>query len=270
MPELTPLVELLGHAPMRLVGQVATASNAVFLVEVDELPTRYAVYKPVRGERPLWDFPHGTLAGREYAAWLVSEAAGWGLVPPTVLREGEFGLGAVQLWVGDPFAAADQPDLTDVVDVVPGRTAPDGWLSVLEARSDRGEPVLVVHEDQPDVRAMAVFDAVTNNADRKGSHARRDPQGRLWGFDHGLTMHAEPKLRTALWGWAGQPLPEVEVTHLGELDAALAGGPVAGQLADVLPAADLTALRERTRGLLERPIHPEPSRAWPSIPWPVL
>lgn len=270
MPESTPLVELLGQAPMRLVGQVTTASNAVFLVEVDELPTRYAVYKPVRGERPLWDFPHGTLAGREYAAWLVSEAAGWGLVPPTVLREGEFGLGAVQAWVGDPFAPSDQPDLTDVVDVVRGSTPPDGWLSVLQARSDRGDPVVVVHQDRPDVRAMAVFDAVANNADRKGSHARRDRQGRLWGFDHGLTMHAAPKLRTALWGWAGQALPETEVARLGQLAVALEDGPVADRLDDVLPSADLAALRQRTQALLDRPIHPEPSGAGPSIPWPVL
>ena len=202
--------------------------------------------------RPLWDFPHGTLAGREYAAWLVSEAAGWGLVPPTVLREGEFGLGAVQAWVGDPFAPSDQPDLTDVVDVVRGSTPPDGWLSVLQARSDRGDPVVVVHQDQPDVRAMAVFDAVA-------------------GVDPGrFTMHAAPKLRTALWGWAGQALPETEVARLGRLAAALEDGPVADRLDDVLPAADLAALRQRTRALLDRPIHPEPSGAGPSIPWPVL
>jgi uncharacterized repeat protein (TIGR03843 family) len=248
----------------------------VFLAEIDDLPSRFVVYKPVRGERPLCDFPHGTLAGREYAAYLVSEAAGWHLVPPTAVREGDLGPGAVQVWVGDPYAdtPATSHDTTSgqIVAVVRTGAIPAGWLTVVEGRLDSGAKVTVVHEDSPDVRSMAVFDAVINNADRKGSHALRDDHGRLWGYDHGVSLHVEPKLRTVLWGWAGQPFPPEEMDRLRVLERLLVGpgSHLAAALADALPGDDVSALVNRIKALLVSGHHPQPSRGWPSIPWPVL
>lgn len=259
---------LLHSAELTLVGQISDASNAVFLVEAAGLASRYAVYKPVRGERPLWDFPDGTLAGREYAAYLVSEAGGWHLVPATVLRDGPFGVGAVQRWIGDPFAG---PGDHGVVDVRPRGDIPVGWLHVVDGQVEGGAAVSVVHSAAADVRAAAVFDAVVNNGDRKGSHLVRDESGRLFGFDHGVCFHQEPKLRTVLWGWAGEPLVEDDVTRLRRLDAGLGPtGELRQALEEVLPAADVAALADRVAALLVTVRHPQPTRGWPSIPWPVL
>ncbi|MDP9391893.1 MAG: SCO1664 family protein, partial [Actinomycetota bacterium] len=169
-------LELLREGGIDLEGRLLDASN-VTLVGAIRSRTLEAecVYKPVAGERPLWDFPDGTLAGREISAFLVSEATGWGVVPPTVLREGPFGPGMVQLWV----------DGDDGVD--------------LRA---------FVRRDHPGLRRMAVFDAVVNNADRKGGHIIPTADGHVYGVDHGICFSVDPKLRTLLWRWAGKPLPD--------------------------------------------------------------
>lgn len=264
------LPELLAEAPLTLVGRVATASNGVYLGRLDGGTGGYVAVKPVSGERPLWDFPDGTLAGRELAAYLVSRAGGWDVVPPTVVRDSELGPAAVQWWVGDPFA--DPTDLTDVVRVVPAKREHPGWRPVLDGVDQDGAAVTVVHEDAADVRAVAVFDAVVNNADRKGGHLCRDALGRLWGFDHGLTFHPEPKLRTVLWGWSGQPLTPADRARVAAVADALDDetSPLTRGLAPQLPAADIAALRQRVAALLARPVHPGPPSHRPPVPWPVL
>ena len=192
------------------------------------------VYKPIRGERPLWDFPDGTLAGREVATYLVSEATGWDLVPPTVLRDGPFGTGMCQLWV----------DVDEEVD-----------LQVL-ARSNH-----------PDLRRLAVLDAVVNNADRKGGHLLPTREGRVFGIDHGVCFSSEDKLRTLLWQWRGYPLSDDAVEVLSRLRAELEGD-LAGRLLELLTRREVKRTVTRVDRLLETGVHPEPSEDWPAIPWP--
>lgn len=263
-------VELLTSGELRPEGQLVDASNVALRCEVigSGRATR-ALYKPVRGERPLWDFPEGTLAAREVAAYEVSELGGWGIVPPTVLRDGPFGPGSLQLWIEESTEAPDP-----LVDVVPADDVPDGWLPVLEAEGQSGEPLLVVHADRPELAAMAVLDTVLNNADRKASHLRLDVDGHLHGFDHGVTFHVEPKLRTVLWGWAGRPLPKVEQDRLSGLAEQLAkpSTPLPRRLARLISPAEVRALRERTTALLAAGCYPKPSIGWqgrPAIPWPL-
>lgn len=260
------LTELLQHGEVEVVGRLIQASNATLLVrlELDGHATR-AVYKPVRGERPLWDFPHGTLADREVATRIVCEAFGYDTVPLTVAREtGPFGEGSMQVWVDE---ADDEP----LVDVVDPRRLPAGWLVVLQAEGERGEPVLLVHRDDPELRRMAVLDAVCNNADRKGGHVLRGVDGSVRGVDHGLTFNADDKLRTVLWGWAGEPLSMPERDLLGRLDEELApGGPLAGRLHPLLRRDEVERTRERVTELLEQGTMPEASGGWPAIPWPAV
>ena len=271
--ERTAVDEALRVGTLTVVGRIVDASNVALLVDVREgtggLGPMRAIYKPVKGERPLWDFPEGTLAGREVASALVAEATGYAVVPPTVLRDGPLGVGSVQLWIGDPFATepADGP-----VRVVPVGRLPDGWLGVVDGRLPDGTEVTVVHEDSADLRDAAVLDAILNNSDRKGSHLVRDSRGTLWGFDHGLTFHAEPKLRTVLWGWAGQQLRGSDVERLAALAEQLSDPQhsLTHSLAALLPPEDLTALRARVQRLAVGGIHPRPGGRWPSIPWPAL
>ncbi|MEI2731125.1 MAG: SCO1664 family protein [Dermatophilaceae bacterium] len=272
--DVAEVLDLLEHGTIDVQGRIADASNVALLVEVAGRGTRQirrAIYKPVRGERPLWDFPDGTLAGREVASWLLATALGYGVVPPTVLREGPYGTGSLQEWVGDPFA--DGPDdLTPVVRVVPVGQVPPGWLAVIDGELGGGRAVTVVHEDAADVRGVAVLDAVLNNSDRKGSHLVRDSAGVLWGFDHGLTLHEEPKLRTVLWGWAGQSLREEDLVRLDRLASQLGDEETTLRraLEQLLPRRDVQALLGRTRRLVRDAVHPLPGRGWPSIPWPAL
>jgi uncharacterized repeat protein (TIGR03843 family) len=248
-----------------VIGRIAGSSNMAVLGRIGV--EQYVIYKPVRGERALWDFPDGTLAGREVAAHLVSTLGGWDLVPPTVLRDGPLGPGSVQVWIGDPM---DPPDEDSVVDLVPAGAVPEGWLPVLDGETSTGAEVSVVHQDLADVRSLAVLDAVMNNSDRKGSHCIRDATGRLWGVDHGVCFHATPKLRTVLWGWAGEPLPDADLARLDRLEAALGDPAVHASLAVLLPDRDVTALGTRTRSLLRKRRHPEPTPGWPAVPWPPL
>jgi uncharacterized repeat protein (TIGR03843 family) len=255
--------EALVHGELTVRGQIRDASNAVLYCEsAHEGRTVTCVYKPVRGERPLWDFPDGTLAQREVATYLVSEATGWGLVPPTVLRDGPYGEGMVQLWI-ESAGDEDGALLALTEETVP---AP-GWKAVVEAEVEEGRTALLVHADDARLRRLAVLDAVVNNADRKGGHLLPAADGRLYGIDHGVTFHTEDKLRTLLWGWAGEPLPAEAATALGKLSAELSGA-LGERMAELLTAAETAALRARVHRLLETGLHPVPGGRWPSIPWP--
>ncbi|WP_199548818.1 SCO1664 family protein [Streptomyces sp. N35] len=257
--------ELLTHGELTVRGRIREASNAVLLCDLSyEGDSAACVYKPVAGERPLWDFPDGTLAEREVAAYEVSEATGWGLVPPTVLREGPYGTGMCQLWIDAPEEPG--PGLLALLDTEePG----EGWKAVAFAEVGEGRQALLVHADDERLRRLAVLDAVINNADRKGGHLLAAPEGHLYGIDHGVTFHTENKLRTLLWGWAGEPLPSWALTALTELSAALAPeGALAVRLGELLTPAEVDATRARVRGLLRSGVHPVPSGEWPAIPWP--
>ncbi|MGI5483681.1 SCO1664 family protein [Streptomyces lavendofoliae] len=257
------LHDLLAKGELTVRGQVREASNAVLLCSVAYEDREVdCVYKPVAGERPLWDFPDGTLAQREVAAYEVSEATGWGLVPPTVLRDGPYGQGMVQQWIeGDPSAS--------LLALVDGEEPGEGWRAVGLAQVDEDRTALLVHADDVRLRRLAVLDAVINNGDRKGGHLLPAPDGRLYAIDHGVTFHVDDKLRTLLWGWAGEPLPAEAAEVLGRLDRSLAPGePLAARLAELITPAELAALRGRVAALRSSGRHPEPSGQWPAIPWP--
>ncbi|WP_406833234.1 SCO1664 family protein [Pedococcus sp. KACC 23699] len=264
-PAEAVLLDVLSREDLEVVGRIADASNFAVLVRVGE-DGPYAIYKPVQGERPLWDFPDGTLAGREVACYLISAAGGWDVVPPTVLRSGPQGLGSVQAWVGDPGDEPKHP-----VDVVAPGKVPSGWLPVLRGENELGEPVVVVHEDSAPARSVAAFDALVNNSDRKGSHLVRDGD-RLRGFDHGVSLHMEPKLRTVLWGFAGDPLPDAELARIAAVCDLLEDeeSELRVDLDALLTINEVAALLRRGRRLLDRAAYPMPSGQWPAIPWPPL
>ncbi|MBX3005275.1 MAG: SCO1664 family protein [Anaerolineales bacterium] len=220
---------------LTLEGQFTWGSNYTFLVRVGaELE---AVYKPVKGEQPLWDFPPETLAGREVAAYLLSEALGWALVPPTVLRaDGPFGPGSLQLRV------AHDPELH--------------YFTFEDAVRQQ-------------LRPAAVFDLLANNADRKGGHVLLGEDGHLWLIDHGICFHEEPKLRTVIWDFAGEPIPAELLEPVRQLQPALAaGGQLLSQLAAYLSPAELEALRQRAAALLAAPHFPQPPEDERYMPWP--
>ncbi|MEU3711393.1 SCO1664 family protein [Streptomyces catenulae] len=249
-------------------GRIEEASNAVlFCTVTHEGRTVDCVYKPVAGERPLWDFPDGNLAQREVAAYEISRATGWGLIPATVLREGPYGPGMVQRWIEVP--EADGEEIPPLLALVEGDEPGPGWKAVGFAETGQGRPALLVHADDVRLRRLAVLDAVLNNGDRKGGHLLPGPGGRLFAIDHGVTFHTDDKLRTLLWGWAGEPLPEEAVTVLERLRTELAEGlPLAARLAELLTTAETAALRARVAALLASGRHPEPGGDWPPIPWP--
>ncbi|MBA2446296.1 MAG: SCO1664 family protein [Nocardioidaceae bacterium] len=255
--------EILTEGSLELTGRLVAASNASFLGEVRldgaALP---CIYKPVRGERPLWDFPDGTLASRERAARLVSEAASWRVVPPTVLRDGRFGPGMCQRWIPVDEERA-------YVDVVSADFDEPGWIAVLEAEDHRGSPVVLIHRDEDRLRDMAIFDAVINNADRKGGHVLVAHDDRLWGCDHGVSFHSDDKLRTVLWGWADDPLRPKDRASLEELTVALEGE-LGSVLATLLSPAEVRALVQRVERLRLTGRMPSPEGSWPAIPWPAF
>ncbi|MGN6576729.1 MAG: SCO1664 family protein [Nocardioides sp.] len=261
----TALRQLLA-GDLEIEGRILPASNATFYGRVRSEHGEVAcVYKPVAGERPLWDFPDGTLARREVAAYVVSEALGWDVVPPTVLRGGPAGHGMVQAW--------REPDpAQDPVDIVPRGQVPAGFLHVLDARDGDDEEVSLVHEDSVPLRRMAVFDVLVNNADRKGGHVLPMSDGHRHGVDHGVCFHVEGKLRTVLWGWAEQPLDADDRSAVERLVEGLgtAGSELAGSLGELLDPAEVDAITARCAGLLARGRMPLPSGAWPAIPWPAF
>jgi uncharacterized repeat protein (TIGR03843 family) len=199
-------------------------------------PRAHCVYKPIAGERPLWDFPMGTLAGREVAAYVVSRAAGWDVVPPTVMRDGPFGPGMCQLWI-DHDADVD--------------------LIALSRRTDHAG-----------LRDMAVFDAVVNNADRKIGHLLPVADGHLYGCDHGVCFAEDYKLRTVLWQWRGKTLPRRSLEALRRLNAQLSDGGLEAELAPLLTGDEIAATKTRVETLLKHRVHPYPPADWPAVPWP--
>ncbi|WP_416485751.1 SCO1664 family protein [Streptomyces sp. CL12] len=253
--------ELLARGELTVRGRIRDASNAaLFCTVAQDGREADCVYKPVAGERPLWDFPDGTLAAREVAAYEVSEATGWGLVPPTVLRDGPYGEGMCQLWI----EVSPEPELLALVD---GEEPEPGWKAIGFAEVGEGRTALLVHADDERLRRLAVLDAVINNADRKGGHLLPTADGRLYGIDHGVTFNAEDKLRTLLWGWAGEPLTAEAVGVLKGLRDAL-DGDLGERLGPLITTAELDATRARVAALLASGLHPEPGGDWPAIPWP--
>jgi uncharacterized repeat protein (TIGR03843 family) len=227
---------LLREGEIAIEGRLIDASNATLYAAVthDDL-TAACVYKPIRGERPLWDFPDGTLAFREVAAYAVSAATGWEVVPPTVLREGPLGEGMVQLWI----------------DVDPEVYAGD-----------------LLRTDHPALRRMAVFDAVVNNADRKGGHLLPIPGGHVYGVDHGVCFHAEPKLRTVLWGWRGRRFTDDELAVLDAVRVEIESGELGETLRALLAEDEVDATLRRVERLISTRRFPHPSPDWPAVPWP--
>ena len=247
LPHLGPVApdvaaRLIAEGELSVLGRLVAASNATLLCRVTlpgdgpgaEPLVGAAIYKPVRGERPLWDFPDGTLAGREYGAFLVSEASGWGIVPPTVLRDGPYGEGMVQLWM----------DVDESID-----------------------RVALVNDADDRLRRIAVFDAVVNNGDRKVGHLLPMPDGAIHGVDHGVCFHRDPKLRTVLWAWRGKRMRKDEVETVERLEEALAGD-LGRALREHVTSAELRETRRRARRLIEERRFPQPSPDWPAIPWP--
>ena len=263
--------EALHCGQLEILGRIRSASNATFLCQA----TRgdhgvHCVYKPIAGEQPLWDFPDGTLAGRELGAYLISAELGWDLVPYTIIRDGPAGPGMVQRWVDQPDddAARSTPEL---VDLVPGHQIPTGYRPVLQAFDHTGDPVTLVHADNVGLRRLALFDVVINNADRKGGHILCGTDGRIHGVDHGVSLHTQDKLRTVLWGWAGDSVTAMDdeaLPHLSRLLIAL-DGPLAAALEPHLTREEITALRGRVTDLLDHPVMPSPGGHRP-IPWPAF
>ena len=226
-----------------MAGRLPYSSNHTFLVRCcrDEDPGRElrAVYKPAAGERPLHDFPMETLYRREVAAHLVDHALGWGFVPTTVARaDGPLGPGSLQRFV------EHDPE--------------QHYFTLLEGR-------------EPEFRRLALFDIVCNNADRKSGHCLRGAGGRVWAIDHGLTFHVDPKLRTVIWDFAGEPLPEADRAAVADLHEQLRDpeGELCIALAQLLAPAEVVALRRRARVMSKPGKFPEPLSSW-SFPWPLV
>jgi len=233
--DLGAALDLLATGEIDVQGRMIDASNATLYCAVSGNGIEAAcVYKPVAGERPLWDFPDGTLAARVVAAFAVSAATGWDLVPPTVLRDGPYGPGMVQLWI----------DTDETVDL--------------------GE---LARSDHPDLARMAVLDAVINNADRKGGHLLPTEQGHVFGIDHGVCFSVDDKLRTLLWQWRGDPLPDAARETLEELRADLDNA-LGAALRALLDRREVRATTRRVDRLLREGIYPLPSGDWPAVPWP--
>ena len=231
---MSKIIEHLLAGTLEVTGRLVDASNATLYGECTFSDEKMAViYKPIAGERPLWDFPDGNLAHREYASYLISEYSGWKVVPPTVLREGPFGLGMVQQWI----------DIDESIDLA-----------------------LYYREDNENLRRMALFDAVINNTDRKIGHLLPVVDGSLLGCDHGVTFHEENKLRTVIWQFAERELTAEEIHALGELVTRL--HTESEVLRGLITEIEFSALIARIEGLMESGKFPSPSEDWPAVPWP--
>lgn len=226
--------EMLADGEIEVVGRLVDASNATLFAKLKYEENEYPiVYKPIAGERPLWDFPNGNLASREVAAYEFSKILGFQFVPITVLRDGPFGPGAVQEWI----------EVDESVDVIATAQTNDIRL-----------------------RQMALFDILINNTDRKFGHLLIDNEGALFGCDHGVTFHAQPKLRTVLWQFAGAPLLDEERELLNSLldEFALR----THRLTQFISEVEVSALKGRIEKLLNEGVFPYPSDEWPAVPWP--
>ncbi len=227
----------LREGELTVTGRLIDASNATLLANCivgDE--SIKCIYKPIAGERPLWDFQDGNLASREYAAFLISELMQLHIVPTTILRDGPYGMGMVQEWIE------------------------------IDTSIDLAE---YFRQDHAQLRALALFDAVINNTDRKIGHLLPREDGKLYGCDHGVTFHEEYKLRTVLWQWAGQDLSVDELKSLNELMLKLDSDQ--GEIFNTLLTTDeIAALRSRITNLMDQKSFPMPSPEWPAIPWPAF
>ena len=226
---------LLTEGDLVVTGRLVDASNAtLFGVVTHGQESMNCIYKPIAGERPLWDFPEGALAHREYAAYLLSDRLGFNLVPLTILRDGPYGIGMVQEWI----------DIDESID-----------LSLFFSSND------------PALRSMAIFDAIINNTDRKIGHLLPTVSGRLYGCDHGVTFHSQDKLRTVLWQWSGDGLTSDELAMLGAALVKLNGEI---DLSLYLTQVEREALILRVQRLITTGVMPTPNPDWPAVPWPAF
>lgn len=229
------ILAALGYGDLKVTGRLVDASNATLFGEITVGENSFnCIYKPVSGERPLWDFPDGTLANREYAAYLISEVMKLNCVPPTLLREGPFGFGMVQLWI----------DIDEGVDLAE-----------------------LYRKDLIALRNLALFDVVINNTDRKIGHLLPTSEGHIYGCDHGVTFHSEDKLRTVLWQWEQLKLLDSELTVLDLLETELAGK-TGEAIQELITQEEFRALNLRVLRLKATKIFPSPSPDWPAVPWP--
>lgn len=230
------VLTLLAQGDLEVQGVLPWSSNYTLLTTVRHGALQgLAVYKPRRGERPLWDFSRGTLCQREVAAYVLNAALGWNLVPPTVLRDGPYGIGSLQL-----FIDADHESHLFTMQ------KEGGFDSAIEQ--------------------LAAFDVLANNADRKSGHCLKGNDGRLWAIDHGICFHAEMKLRTVLWDYAGQPLRPDILADLRAFRANLTGD-IANLLENLLDTDEMRALRRRLDRLINSGIYPDPGPGR-NVPWP--
>ena len=231
---MNEIIEHLTNGDLEVTGRLVDASNATLYANCTfNGSTIPVIYKPVAGERPLWDFQDGNLAQREFAAYLISELGGFEVVPPTVLRDGPFGTGMVQQWI----------DINEEIDLA-----------------------MFYREDNSQLRKMALFDAVVNNTDRKIGHLLPISKDLVHGCDHGVTFHEDDKLRTVLWQWADKPLTDEETGRLEHLEVAIAND--AGQILNLISQNEYASLLARINRLLSEKKFPSPSDEWPAVPWP--
>ncbi len=227
--------EILKSGEIQVTGRLIDASNATLFARAIAGENEVAcIYKPIAGERPLWDFPDGSLAAREFAAYLISEEGKFNVVPFTILRDGPFGPGMIQEWI----------DLDESIDLME-------FFSL----------------DHPRLRAMALFDAVVNNTDRKIGHLLPTPGGLVLGCDHGVTFHVEDKLRTVLWQWSDHPLFPEEIELLKDLLSRIATD-LLPNLGELITTQEIAALSMRIERLIKSGTFPAPSNEWPAVPWP--
>ncbi|MDB5060062.1 MAG: hypothetical protein JWO59_3534 [Chloroflexi bacterium] len=237
-PDHPQLAELLSAAEVVDCRPIMWGSNGTFLVTLaggDDVGRSHAIYKPRRGEAPLWDFPRGSLHRREMATYLVSESLGWSLVPPTVVRDGPYGIGSMQLFIEhDPNEYFSPP-------------------------ADR---------DRDAAEQIALLDIILNNADRKSEHCIRDLNGRTWAIDHGLTFHVEPKLRTVIWEFAGEPITDELLEDLACLRQSMdRHGVLFDTLAKLVADEEIDAMLRRLHRLLRSRVHPDPGEHRRAVPW---
>lgn len=234
------VLALLRTGEVEVLGLLPYSSNYVFLARVTaDGGSALAVYKPRRGERPLWDFPTGTLAAREVAAFLVSRAGGWNFVPPTVMRlDAPMGAGSMQLFIEHD---------------------PERHFFVLAEDRER----------LPELERLAAFDIAINNADRKGGHVLEDANGGLWAVDHGLAFNLEPKLRTVIWAFAGDPISDSARSSLERARDALGADPLRAELVELLSEAEVDETAARITVFLKEGVYPHPSGPY-AMPWPLV
>ena len=224
--------EKISASPLKIIGRLVDASNATLQAVIEDSdPLIKVIYKPIAGERPLWDFEDGNLASRELSAFIVSDVAGFDIVPFTTLRDGPFGMGMVQQWI----------EVDNKVDVI-----------------EFGQ------SENPQLKRLALFDAVINNTDRKFGHLLLEQSGKLYGCDHGVAFHKENKLRTVLWQFAGINFDQDEINLLG----ALLKIDWREKLSSYITDEEIQALYVRIQNLISDGKFPEPSQNWPAVPWP--